>query len=397
MTFISLFLLLALHSAQTVLAENIPSSKPLRTIRGVADGYGSDSVSNSRNTKIIDSQKKILRNGNSHYANEKYQNSLAHPRRQQKLPRNLEGGGLFPEDFFRNINRLKKPIKDKKDKKGGVFGKKHTKKKGHYGKGSSGTSGNLNANSSGATPPTPSPVSNGPGLIQSSLNIASGSESIGSVGSPEGGKNSKKDKPTNFFDSNGDRSSSDSSNGNVIKDGEEAISPTASPVDNDPTQAPFITDLINSGNNNDGNFDPSLTAPPISGADTIDAENTEGVEDDGDAKSDGNDDNNDATCLAVSSQEPPEATIGSSATEFLFSVDIVYETDAISSADIGLYLDGGNIAMALWIAGCENEAISALAVDENMGTRRKLQDEMASIIPGIITYSEASFWETNSE
>jgi len=402
-TFITFTLLLALHSAPTALANDIRLSTPKRAIRGVANDYDrdsdSDSGSDGRNAGFTNFPEGIQQwnsnsNEHSHDAYHKYGNQPAHleqlQNRQPQVPRNLEGGGLFPEEFFRKVHYLKKSKKDKSDR---MFGKKHTKKKENYGKGSSGTSNNSNNNMNTNSGPTPSPISNG--LIHNSLTVNNGIDGdSGSNGSVE----SKKDTAGDFFGSTGNSSPSDNSNANLNTDSAGATSPTPSPNDNGLTQAPFIAGVIDSSNNNDGSIDSmSEESSPISDADSTNAQNTNGADNDGESNgsSDSTDDNNDVICLAISSQEPPEAQSGSSTTEILVSVDVVYQTDVVSSTDIQSYLDDKNIAMALWIAGCEDEAISAKAMDAVTGTRRKLQAETASITSEI-TYSEVSSWTTTS-
>jgi hypothetical protein len=127
-----------------------------------------------------------------------------------------------------------------------------------------------------------------------------------------------------------------------------------------PSEAPFITGLIDSSNSNEiGNND-------------------------GESNSNGNN----AICIAVFSQQPVDAQ--ASTREFSISVDAVYQTDTTSSTEIESHLDDQSLAMALWIAGCEEEANALNTMDKAAGKRRKLQE----VAPVLIYYSQIDSWKT---
>ena len=94
-----------------------------------------------------------------------------------------------------------------------------------------------------------------------------------------------------------------------------------------------------------------------------------------------------SVCLAVVSQEPVDAEASTRA--FSISVDVVYQTDTTSSTEIASLLDDQNLAMALWIAGCEEEANALIiTIDTAPGKRRTLQEEV------VINYSQVDTWTT---
>jgi len=100
----------------------------------------------------------------------------------------------------------------------------------------------------------------------------------------------------------------------------------------------------------------------------------------------GSDGESNAACLAVFSQEPVDAQ--ASTRDFSISVDVLYQTDTTSSTEIVSHLDDQNLAMALWIAGCEEEAISLTSMDTAPGKRRKIQEVV------VINYSQVDSWTT---
>ena len=59
--------------------------------------------------------------------------------------------------------------------------------------------------------------------------------------------------------------------------------------------------------------------------------------------------------------------------------------DSISTEEVQSYLDFMNVPVALWIAGCEEDALSYIASD----SKRYLQEEGEE---GTVEYSELELW-----
>jgi len=192
-------------------------------------------------------------------------------------------------------------------------------------------------------------------------------------------------------------------------DSSSATASTPFPTDADSTNAPVVTELVENSTsikNNETTVDTDvpITEEPAETI-TIDAnsnsfvietpseipipnteEATEIVEDST------TEDTSDEACLAVAVQEPPPLDSSSKEDNFAMTVDVVYQESSITPADISSYLNEQNIAMALWIVGCEAEATDATtAIETAEGKRRRFLEDLS------IAYSQVDSWGTTGD
>ncbi len=97
-------------------------------------------------------------------------------------------------------------------------------------------------------------------------------------------------------------------------------------------------------------------------------------------------------CLGVSLQEPPSAIPDEySIRNFAMMVDVLYgQFASVSPRNIESLLNEQNIALALSIAGCDDEPENTYDIETADGKRRRLQTEIG--VP-LITYSEVGAWK----
>jgi hypothetical protein len=88
-------------------------------------------------------------------------------------------------------------------------------------------------------------------------------------------------------------------------------------------------------------------------------------------------------CDAIKEQNTPPDLDGFDPTTFGVLVDVQYSTEA---SIVVSYLDSMNIPVALWIAGCEKDAMEFIS---NESKRRTLQDQDAT---GTVQYSQVEPW-----
>lgn len=99
------------------------------------------------------------------------------------------------------------------------------------------------------------------------------------------------------------------------------------------------------------------------------------------------DNSNDEACLAVTAQEPPPLDSEEDKDIFAMTVDVLYQEASITPANISFYLDEKNIAMALWIVGCETGVTDTTTIETAEGKRRRILEDLS------ITYSQVDSWE----
>lgn len=367
----TLLSLLLLSTLCNTFAEGRTVPETKRGIRGTIDGSNNISNNNNNNAKS-------------------QQDRLRHHRKQRRLPITTSESALgnFLDDIHTHSTK-----KSKQQDKGGVYDNSDEYYEQYYGTtGESATSEN-----------------NGSEIVIAEGDSSSSSSTNGKDNNSKSGVGSTPD-------------SSSSSNANESGNGKETPSkaaPSALPlVVSAPTQAPFINDLLNSIKNNDNSkgspptpspkgsetrepfiFNSDGTSSDSKGSDAS-STNNDAATDNGTA-GDGVDGNNNnivlsktEICLAVFSKEPKDARDSTTTTVFSISVDVMYQTESVTSSNIESQLDDQNLAMALWIAGCreEAEAINNSAGASDTGKRRELQEE-ASTTP-LITYSEVESWQT---
>jgi hypothetical protein len=332
------FLLLSTLCDTFAEGRTVPETK--RGIRGITGGSSSNS-----------------NNNNSNNSAKSQQDRLRHHRKQRRLPvtTSESASGNWLDDRDNHSTK-----KSKQQDKGGVYDNSDEYYEQHY----------------GTTGESATSETNGNEIV-----IAEG-------GSSSSSNTNGKDNIINANEI-----------GNEKDSPSKADPPTLPLVVSAPTQAPFINDLLDSSSNNNNNSKGSSPTSP-KGSETrapfiFNSDNTSSDSKGSDASSTNNDAATDNTeiCLAVFSKQPKDAQDPTTTTVFSVSVDVMYETETVASSNIESQLDDQNLAMALWIAGCREEAEAIINSNvADAGERRELQEE-ASATP-LITYSEVESWET---